>query len=195
MTFRQKLFQLLYPLVMKFNKAGNKGRILHNTDTRTPPRPVYPLALRTTSGEEITLERYRGKKLLLVNTASNCGFTSQYEELQRLYEKRPDKLAIIGFPSNEFKEQEKAGDEEIARFCKLNFGVTFPLASKTRVLKGEDQNDIYRWLTRPDQNGWNSQEPDWNFSKYLIDEEGVLTRYFGPSISPLGPEISEALDS
>ncbi len=193
MTLRQQILKLLYPLVMKFNKSSDKGAKLFNSNNRAPLQSIYQLTMKMNSGQETILETYRGKKLLLVNTASNCGFTNQYDELQHLYEQHSDKLMIIGFPSNEFKQQEQSDDKAIADFCRINFGVTFPLASKTHVLNGEKQNEIYRWLTRPDLNGWNSHNPDWNFSKYLIDENGVLTHYFGPSVSPLGDEVRKAI--
>ena len=121
---------------------------------------------------------------MIVNTASECGYTAQYAELQQLYTKYADQLTIIGFPSNDFKEQEKGTDDEIAAFCKVNFGVTFPLAKKSSVLKGLGQNEVFQWLTMKEMNGWNEQQPTWNFSKYLIDEKGRLTHYFDPSVVP-----------
>ena len=130
---------------------------------------------------------------MLVNTASACGYTNQYEDLQKLSEKYKDQLVVIGFPANDFKEQEKGSDEEIAEFCKVNFGVTFPLMKKSVVKKTEDQNEVYQWLTDPAKNGWNEQEPSWNFSKYLVNEKGALTNYFDPSIEPLSKEVEEAI--
>ena len=127
--------------------------------------------------------------MLLVNTASNCGYTNQYDELQELYKRFENKLVILGFPANDFKEQEKGSDEEIAQFCKVNFGVTFPLMKKSSVVKNTDQNDVFKWLTDAAKNGWNSQQPSWNFSKYLVNENGVLTNYFDPSVSPLSEEV------
>ena len=136
----------------------------------------------------------KGKKVLLVNTASNCGYTSQYSELQELYEKYKGKLEIIGFPANDFKEQEKGSDEEIAQFCKVNFGVSFPLMKKSVVIKSTDQNPVFKWLSDSTQNGWNQKEPSWNFSKYLVDEKGVLTNYFDPSVSPLSEEVIKSIE-
>lgn len=194
MTFRQRIFKLLYPLVMKLTKSSDKGAKLSNSNNRAPLQSIYPLQIKMNSGQAISLENYRGKKLLLVNTASNCGFTNQYDDLQHLYEQYADKLTIIGFPSNEFKQQEQGDDKAIADFCRINFGVTFPITSKTLVLRGGEQNEVYRWLTQPDLNGWNSHNPDWNFSKYLINENGVLTHYFGPSVSPLSDEVKKAVN-
>ena len=101
---------------------------------------------------------------------------------------------VIGFPANDFKEQEKGTDEEIASFCKLNFGVTFPLMKKSSVTKSADQNRIFNWLTDSTKNGWNNQPPSWNFCKYIVDEQGRLTNFFGSTIEPLGKEITEALN-
>jgi glutathione peroxidase len=133
--------------------------------------------------------------LLLVNTASECGYTPQYKELQALQENYKNKLVVIGFPSNDFKEQEKLNDDEISRFCEINFGVTFPLGSKSTVKKTGDQNGVFKWLSSPEQNGWNSQEPKWNFSKYLVNENGMLTHYFDPSVSPLDEAVVNAIVS
>ena len=145
------------------------------------------------NGDSIPLSNYKGKKLLIVNTASDCGYTDQYDNLQKLYEENKEKLVIIGFPANDFKEQEKGTDEDIEKFCRLNYGVTFPLAKKSSVIPGPEQNPIFQWLTDKNKNGWTSKKPSWNFSKYLINEEGVLVNYFDPSISPTGKEVMDAI--
>ena len=131
--------------------------------------------------------------ILLMNTASDCGYTNQYEDLQKLYEENKDSLVIIGFPANNFKEQEKGTDEEIAEFCKLNYGVSFPLAKKRSVIAGPDQHPIFQWLTDKNKNGWTSKKPSWNFSKYLVNENGILVNYFDPSISPTSSEVKDAI--
>ena len=102
-------------------------------------------------------------------------------------------MVIIGFPANDFKEQEKGNDDDIASFCKLNFGVSFPLASKSVVVKTAQQNPVFNWLTHAAQNGWNEQAPSWNFSKYLVNEEGVLTHYFDPAIDPMSDAVTKAI--
>jgi len=153
----------------------------------------YILKTILNDGNELSFEKFRGKKVLLVNTASDCGFTPQYEELQKLYERYNDKLIVIAFPSNDFKEQEKGSDDEIAAFCKVNYGVTFPLAKKSVVRKRADQNNIFHWLSDKTRNGWNDQQPTWNFSKYLVDEKGILLAYYDPSVSPLSDEIVTAI--
>ena len=193
-TLRQRVLQLAYPVLMRFTKmAGANAAVLHNKSSKPPAQPVYKLNIVLNNGKTTSLAQYKGKKILLVNTASNCGYTGQYEELQQLWEKHKEDLIIIGFPANDFKEQEQGSDTDIAQFCKLNYGVQFPLAKKSSVVKGTDQNRVFAWLSNPDQNGWNDHAPDWNFSKYLINEQGVLTHYFGPSITPLGKEVQEAL--
>ncbi|KEO74067.1 glutathione peroxidase [Anditalea andensis] len=194
MNFKQKLLKKLYPVIMRASKSsGEKGRMISNDTKAKPIVPFHQLKVQQNDGRELDFKEFKGKKVLLVNTASNCGYTGQFEELQQLHEKLQDTIAIVGFPANDFKEQEKGSDNQISEFCKLNYGVTFPLSKKSSVVKGEQQNPIYRWLTDPKQNGWNRQQPDWNFSKYLIDENGVLTNYYGPAISPLDPLMLEDL--
>ena len=112
------------------------------------------------------------------------GFTGQYEELENLYRENKDKLVILGFPANDFKEQEKKDNADIASFCKINYGVSFQLMQKSQVVKGAAQNPVFQWLSQPAQNGWCEQAPLWNFSKYLIDEQGVLQGFYSQMISP-----------
>ena len=154
----------------------------------------YELKSILNNGKEFDFNQLKGKKVMLVNTASNCGFTGQYEGLEKLHQQHKDKLVLIGFPANDFKEQEKGSDEEIATFCKINFGVTFLLMKKSSVVKGPQQNEVYAWLSNPDKNGWNNQQPTWNFCKYIVDENGELTNFFEASIEPSGKEISAAIN-
>lgn len=182
-----------YPLVMQISRQSNKGRILVNKQKTHPLKFVHALTVHLNSGEELPLSSLKGRKLLFVNTASACGYTGQYAELQKLYVQYQDTLSIIGFPANDFREQEKGDDQEIARFCQVNYGVTFPVARKSKVVKGPGQVDVFHWLTDATQNGWNNHAPDWNFSKYLVDESGILTHYFGPAVSPQGKEITNAI--
>ncbi len=163
---------------------GKNGKILKNREAVTPPSGFYNLGVTLNTGEQLSFVTLRGKYVLLVNTASDCGFTPQYAELQQLYEENKDRLTIIGFPANDFKQQEPYTDEEIAGFCRVNYGVTFPLAAKSAVLPGAGQNPVYQWLTDPALNGWNHHPPDWNFSKYLVSPQGVLLYYFGPAVAP-----------
>ncbi len=194
MTIRQRVLKAVYPAFTWFGRVtGKNSKVFTNDSTATPVRSVYDLSFTMNNGETILLSTYKGKKILLVNTASDCGYTDQYEDLQKLYEENKDKLVIIGFPANDFKEQEKGSDEDIAQFCKLNYGVTFPLAKKSSVIPGADQNPVFQWLTDKNKNGWTNKKPSWNFSKYLVNENGTLVNYFDPSISPTGSEIKAAI--
>ena len=197
MTYKQKILKAFYPALMWVNKvAGKRSKVLENENQKTmSAKNIFDADLKITlnSGEQVLLSTYKGKKILLVNTASNCGYTNQYEDLEKLYKQYQPGLVVIGFPANDFKEQEKGSDEEIAEFCKINYGVSFPLAKKSSVIKGDQQNSVYKWLTDKNENGWNDQQPTWNFSKYLIDENGNLVRYFDPAISPMNEEIIKAI--
>lgn len=169
--------------------------ILKNDQQTKAAASIYDLNVQLNGGRSLPLSNYKGKKLLLVNTASNCGYTGQYNDLQQLYEQYKNKLEIIAFPANDFGEQERGSDQQIARFCKVNFGVTFPLAKKSVVIKSNEQNQVFKWLTDKQLNGWNEQYPSWNFSKYLVDEEGQLTHYFDPSVEPLSEEVIQAIEN
>ena len=194
MTGRQRILKIVYPLWIAFTKLlGKNTKILANGKNIRPVQSIYELSVPLNNGNALPLQAYKGKKLLLVNTASDCGYTNQYDDLQKLYQQYNNQLEIIAFPANDFKEQEKGSDNDIARFCKVNFGVTFPLAKKSVVVKAADQNKIFNWLTHKAKNGWNEKAPSWNFSKYLIDEQGTLTHYFDPSISPLSDEVIKAV--
>jgi len=149
---------------------------------------IYDIKVKAIDGSQIDFSIYRGKKLLIVNTASECGFTPQYEDLQRLHAMYEDKITILGFPSNDFGGQEPGTNEEIAEFCSKNFQVTFQLFEKS-VVSGKNKSALYSWLTIKDQNGWNDVEPNWNFCKYLVSEEGELINFFGSAIDPFSEEI------
>jgi len=196
MTSRQKILKFLYPLFVLINKTNKRhNKILYNEKNVSPANSIYELSVQLNNGAIESLSKYRNKKILLVNTASDCGYTNQYEALELLYEKNADKLVIIGFPANDFKEQEKGSDKEIAQFCKIHYGVTFPLAKKSTVRKSDQQNEVFRWLSDKNKNGWLDRAPRWNFSKYLVNENGLLTHYFEPAIEPLAKELAEAIQS
>jgi len=194
MTYRQKVLKAVYPAFMWITKlTGTNTKKMKNELAKSPVVSFYDLSATQIDGKELKFADFKGKKLLLVNTASDCGYTNQYADLQKLYDQFKNKLLVIGFPANDFKEQEKGTDEEIAQFCQKNYGVTFPVMKKSVVIKSAQQNPVYQWLTDSSKNGWCNQQPSWNFSKYLVDENGVLTNYFDPSVSPLSNEITDKL--
>lgn len=159
---------------------------------QTGATSVYDFKLQTLEGEEITLEKYKGKKLLIVNVASKCGFTPQYKNLEALYEKYKDKLVVIGFPANNFLGQEPGNAQEIREFCTKNYGVTFPMMQKISV-KGKDMHPLYRYLSNKKENGVCDDSPSWNFCKYLIDENGKVIKFFGSKTDPMSEEIISLL--
>ena len=151
---------------------------------------LHQLKATDINGREFDFSTLKGKKVLVVNTASECGLTPQYELLQQLHMKYGDKVAIIGFPSNDFGEQEPGSESEIAQFCSKNYGVTFPMMSKVTV-KGEGMHPIYQFLTQKSRNGLEDSEVSWNFQKYLIDADGKLVKVVSPRTLPDDPEILE----
>ena len=193
MTYKQRFLKLLYPLVTRIGTLMNKGNEIKQSDIMANTS-FYDLKATLNNGNVLDFASLKNKKVMIVNTASDCGYTNQYEALQALHEKYKDRLVLLGFPSNDFGEQEKGSDESIAQFCKINFGVKFPLLKKAIVLKKEGQHEVYKWLTEETKNGWNYVVPSWNFCKYVIDEKGNLTHFFEPGIDPLGKEVKEAVE-
>ena len=152
----------------------------------------YTFRTPTINGNEFNFSQLKGKKVLIVNTASECGYTPQYAELQKLHEKYKDKLVLIGFPANNFGQQEPGTNEQISEFCKKEYNVTFQLMQKVSV-KGEDMDAIFKWLTtqtNPDFTG----DIKWNFEKFLIDENGVLVHRFRAKVAPMSEEIISAIE-
>ncbi len=193
MTVRQKFLQVVYPAYVRLSRLSkNKARVLLN-ETIVPPVSFYSLKSELRDGKELDFSLLKGKKILLANTASGCGFTEQFDQMQTLYKKYGNQLTVLAFPTNDFNE-EKSDDEKIALFCQENFRVSFPIMKKSGVIVKRSQNNVFRWLTDPAKNGWNSQSPTWNFCKYLINEEGMLVGYFGPAIEPAGKEILAAIE-
>lgn len=195
MSFRQKILRTLYPALMWMTRLSGKNTTVLMRSGIEPKSSIYDLSINTVSGDTMSFSDHAGKYLLLVNTASDCGYTGQYAELQTLQDRFPDHLQIIAFPSNDFKEQEKGSDAAIAGFCQRNYGVRFPVASKGIVLRKSGQQPVFDWLTDPAKNGWNSLNPQWNFAKFLLDREGRLIRYFGPSVSPLSEDVLMVLEN
>ncbi len=193
MTLRQKVLKAIYPAWMWYAKMRGKNVTELKNEQKQPPVSFYSLNGILNNGDTLDFASLKGKKVMLVNTASDCGYTDQYEALQKLSEEFKDKLVVVGFPANDFMQQEKGTDEEIAQFCKANFGVTFPLMKKSVVIKISGQNEVFKWLSDSALNGWNTKPPSWNFAKYIVNEEGILTNYFGSSISPMSKDVLEAL--
>jgi glutathione peroxidase len=153
---------------------------------------IYDFKVASLNGGIIDFADFKGKKILIVNTASKCGFTPQYEGLEKLYETYKDKLVIVGFPANNFLSQEPGSNETIEAFCKKNYGVTFPMAAKISV-KGKDIAPIYHWLCNKEENGVMNAKISWNFNKFLLDENGKLIALFKSKVKPMSEEIISKL--
>lgn len=172
---------LLFGLFSFMSKSSNKV-------TLEPSTAIYDIELNALDGSPLDLHQFEGKKLLIVNVASKCGLTPQYEELQKLYDTYGDKLAILGIPCNQFLGQEPGDSDEIASFCQKNYGVTFQMAEKVDV-KGENQHPLYTWLTSKVNNGVKDSKVKWNFQKYLLDENGLYLAVFSPKTLPMSDTI------
>jgi glutathione peroxidase len=164
-----------------------------NTNNISPKTSFHSLSILLNDGSTFHFDSLKGKKVLLVNTASQCGYTKQYEGLEALYQKYKGNLVIIAFPANDFGAQEPGSDSTIAEFCKKNYGVSFPIAIKSSVKKGKEQNEVFKWLSDSTLNGWNTQDPSWNFGKYLVDENGKLLNFFASGVEPFDDKIINAL--
>ncbi len=194
MSYRQSILKSIYPMIMWSTHSNGKKQSLENKNGATPSMSFYDLTMTAIDGTPFNFSNVKGKKILIVNTASDCGYTGQYEALEQLQQKYKDQLVVIGFPANDFKGQEKSDNQNIAAFCKKNYGVSFPLMEKSIVIKNNQQNLVHKWLSDPSLNGWCSQEPAWNFCKYLINEQGVLVNYFPMTIDPLDPLVIAAIE-
>ena len=171
------------------NRAQNKNQAKSVSGKPMERQSIYQFKVKDLAGQEFDFASLKGKKILIVNTASKCGLTPQYRNLQTIYDQYKDKnLVIIGFPANNFMSQEPGSSEEIATFCEKNYGVTFPMMSKISV-KGSDMAPIYQFLTQKNRNGLEDSNVQWNFQKYLIDEEGYLAKVVGPQTLPTDAEI------
>jgi glutathione peroxidase len=193
------LMAFLYTILSFFGCKEIKTRPGNVTEKTGDKQSFYeyleanPTAkVKSIDGKDVDFSQFKGKKVLIVNVASECGYTPQYEDLQKLSETYKDKLVILGFPANNFGGQEPGTNEDIQTFCKKNYGVTFPLFEKISVT-GDDQHPIYKWLTTKDMNGWNDQQPKWNFNKYMLDESGSLIKYYSSTVKPFDNEIVNQL--
>jgi glutathione peroxidase len=157
------------------------------------PASIHKFKVSSIDGDKIDFSSFKGKKILIVNTASKCGYTPQYADLERLHKAYKDKLVIVGFPANNFGGQEPGSNEQIAEFCQKNYGVSFIMAEKVSV-KGEDTHPLFKWLTQKAENGVMDAEIKWNFTKFLLDEKGKLIGVFPSKVNPMGEEITKFLN-
>ncbi|MBO0947113.1 glutathione peroxidase [Fibrella forsythiae] len=157
-----------------------------------PTKSLYDFSMKSLDGKTVSLSQYKGKKVIILNTASECGYTPQYADWEAFYKQHKDKVVVLGFPANNFGGQEPGSSEQIASFCQKNYGVTFPLFEKIDVV-GENQAPLYKWLTTKSMNGWNEQAPKWNFCKYVVDENGKLTHFFASGVKPNDDSFRKAV--
>ena len=185
-TFASTIISGVFSMAFSKNVIESKG-VVNSASS------FYDLAINDINGKKINLAKFRGKKVMIVNVASRCGYTSQYEDLQALYEKNKDKLEIIAVPCNDYGSQESGSNSEIKNFCETRYGVSFTMGSKQKI-KSSPISDLYQWLSDPKQNGWNSSLPSWNFCKYVINEDGQLTHFLRSGVNPTGNEMLEIID-
>ena len=193
----KKLFAILTiaVLIAACKSAGNSNKANGTEAAGTPAADassIHQFTVKDLNGGTIDFAGFKGKKILVVNTASKCGYTKQYAGLEELYKKYQDRLVVVGFPANNFMGQEPGSNEEIAEFCQKNYGVTFPMAAKISV-KGDDTAPIYQWLTQKSQNGVADATIGWNFNKFLLDEEGRMISWFPSKTEPLSEDIISRL--
>ena len=160
-----------------------------SNNIKTKPMPVYDISINDIEGKEINLNDFKGKYVLFVNVASNCGFTRQYKDLQTLYDKYKDELVVVGVPCNQFGGQEPGDEEQISIFCSEKYNVTFPMTEKIAV-RGSNQHPLYKWLTSKDLNGRKNSSVKWNFQKYLVDKDGNLIDYWYSLTNPTSSKIT-----
>lgn len=189
----KKLFILMLAAGSMLQSCKNANQ--ETTQVKTTDKmiqTIYDFKVEGLDGKEIDFADFKGKKVLIVNTASECGFTPQYADLEKLSKDYADKLVVVGFPANNFGGQEPGSNEEIGAFCEKNFGVTFPMAAKVSV-KGEDTAPIFKFLTQKDQNGVKNTAILWNFTKFLIDENGHLIDSYISTTKPTSESITRYL--
>ena len=190
-------FGAILMMVSCQNQAQSERIATTNTEKKSPmnKETIYQFKVKDLSGNDFDFATLKGKNILIVNTASECGLTPQYKDLESIYEKYNDKnFVIIGFPANNFGSQEPGSNEEIATFCQKNFGVTFPMMAKISV-KGNDMAPVYEFLTQKSKNGLQDSDVEWNFQKYLINENGELEKVLSPRVLPTDPEIINWINS
>lgn len=183
----KNLFIYAFGLFLFWSCQGQNKQA--KTVATMPKQTIYQFKVEDLSGKEFDFASLKGKKIMIVNTASKCGLTPQYKELEALYKEYASKgFVIVGFPANNFMSQEPGTNEEIAAFCQLNYGVTFPMMDKISV-KGEDMSPVYQFLTQKSKNGLEDSKVEWNFQKYLLNEKGELEKVISPRTLPTDPEV------
>lgn len=186
-----KLSTILALLALPF---GRKAEAQRPATAVASSVSLYDFKLKNLlDGTDLNLSKYKGKKVILLNVASECGNTPQYADWQKFYETNKSKVVVLGIPANEFGGQEPGTSKEISTFCQKNYGVTFPMAEKI-VVKGANKAPLYKWLSDKSLNGWNDKEPTWNFCKYVVNEEGQLTHFFGDKVLPNDPAFLKAIE-
>tara|TARA_B100000579_G_scaffold361485_1_gene319203 strand:- start:7 stop:588 length:582 start_codon:yes stop_codon:yes gene_type:complete len=193
------MFTLNRVLIVAFSLAflslysmPNGSNIVSDNPTKESTSTIFNYKLKNIYGDVITLDKFKGKKILIVNVASHCGYTSQYNDLQKLQDRYKDKLQVIAFPCNDFGFQEPGTSKQIAEFCEVNYNIKFPIMEKINIRRSPT-HPLYEWLSNSELNGWNDSKPKWNFYKYLIDENGKLINLFNSGTSPLSTHITEAI--
>jgi glutathione peroxidase len=182
-----KLFKISLLIILTMGLASFLSSKLSKTTQKEVKGSIYDFKMKSLDGKEIDFAQYKGKKMLIVNTASKCGYTYQYEDLEKLHDQFGDKVAVLGFPANNFLWQEPGTSEEIATFCQKNYGVSFQMFEKISV-KGSDKAPLYKWLEAK-----SGQSPSWNFCKYVIDTAGNVTGFFPAKVKPMDKEIIDKL--
>jgi glutathione peroxidase len=193
MTRKTGIFAILILIIVSLSMLFFFNFFFAPNPQTVVPGSIYDFKVIALDGSTIDFAAFKGKKILIVNTASKCGFTPQYQTLEDMYAKYKDKLVIVGFPANNFFFQEPGENKDIAAFCKKNYGVSFPMAAKVSV-KGRSMAPIYRWLTEKKYNKLKDSKVSWNFQKYLINEKGELTDVFSPTTKPDSEEMIHAIE-
>ncbi len=183
------LYKSFFVLLVAMGLGSVLYKTLFSKQENLPVGSLYDFRIKALNGEMIDFERYRNKMLLIVNTASKCGYTYQYADLQKLHEQYGDKLIVLGFPANNFLWQEPGSNQEIAEFCRANYGVTFQMFEKISV-KGRDRHPLYQWLKTK-----SGESPSWNFCKYLIDKNGNVIGFYDKKVNPMDQAIIDKVIS
>ena len=186
-------FIMLMSLITGLFADKKEAKTRPTTMTTVPVRSLYDFKMKALMGNEtIDFSKYKGKKVVLLNVASKCGYTSQYADWEQFHEKHGNEVVVLGFPANNFGGQEPGSDGDIATFCQKNYGVKFQLFSKISV-SGADQHPLYKWLSDKAQNGWNDKAPTWNFCKYVVNEKGEVTNFFASGVKPTDKEFLKSV--